>query len=118
MPVDLSRYPAEWKQIADAIKFTRAAGVCEWPGCTARHGEPNPLTGSKVVLTVAHLPVDCCGVPMDVHDKMQAGDWHMLALCQKHHLMLDAQEHAANRKRSQMAKRAAGTLFELAEVNR
>lgn len=111
MPVDRKRYPAEWEEISRHIRFERAGGVCEWPGCTARHGEPHPVTGSKVCLTVAHLPIDCCGVPVDVHDKMQAGDWHLLALCQRHHLLLDGAEHAANARRTRQAKKAIGSLF-------
>lgn len=111
MPVDIKRYPAEWREISNRIRFGRAGGVCEWPNCTARHGQPHPETGSKVCLTVAHLPIDANGVACDVHDKMHATDYNLLALCQAHHLRLDAQEHAANARRTRMAKKAAGSLF-------
>lgn len=32
MPVDLKRYPLDWKQISRKIRFERAGGKCEWPG--------------------------------------------------------------------------------------
>lgn len=96
MPVDLKRYPLDWKQISHKIRFERAKSMCEWPGCTAEHGKPNPVTGSKVILTTAHLPIDANGILCDVHDKMQCSEYRLLALCQAHHLRLDGQEHARN----------------------
>ena len=105
MPVDRKRYPHEWRQISERIRFGRARGRCEWPGCTARHGDTHPVTGNCVVLTVAHLPVDANGVPCDVHDKQHATDFNLLALCQMHHLRLDGAEHAANAARTRARKR-------------
>jgi hypothetical protein len=59
MPMDFSRYPPDWKTISLYIRFSRAGGRCEgspkYPDCRAKHGEPHPVTGSKVVLTTAHL---------------------------------------------------------------
>lgn len=54
------RYPSNWGQISDSIRFTRAHRRCEFltldgKRCTAVHGKPHPHTGSIVVLTVAHL---------------------------------------------------------------
>lgn len=46
------RYPKDWKKISAAIR-KRANDACE--GCGARNGRPHPITGSTVVLTVAHL---------------------------------------------------------------
>jgi hypothetical protein len=61
MPIDPSKYPPDWKQISRRIRFDRAGGRCEW--CGAVHLQSHPKTGSKVVLTVAHLenpdPLDC-----------------------------------------------------------
>jgi hypothetical protein len=61
VPIDPSKYPADWKKISRRIRFERAGKRCEW--CGAHNLQPHPKTGSKVVLTVAHLknpdPFDC-----------------------------------------------------------
>lgn len=106
MPVDAKRYPSDWKETSRRIRFGRAKGTCEWPGCAARHGEPHPLTGSVVMLTTAHLPVDGFGCLHDVHDKMDCSDYSLLALCQMHHLRLDGAEHAKNAARTRWLRRA------------
>lgn len=58
-PENRSRYPKNWPEISRRIRFERAQGRCEkiidGVRCTARHGEPHPITGSKVILTTAHL---------------------------------------------------------------
>ena len=54
-------YPADWKDISLSIR-ARAGNVCETEACGAVNGQPHPGTGSKVVLTVAHLdhnPSNC-----------------------------------------------------------
>lgn len=57
-PENRRRYPSDWKTISLAIK-ERAGWRCEgspaYPDCRAKHGEPHPITGSKVVLTTGHL---------------------------------------------------------------
>ena len=75
MPVKPSkreRYGADWKQFAHRIKFDRADGRCECDGrcgdancrglidgrCNAKHGEPHPYNGKRVILTCAHLTHD------------------------------------------------------------
>ena len=63
MPIkkeNIKRYPENWKQISADIRFNRANNHCEICGC--ENYKPHPLTGSKVVLTVAHLdhtPENC-----------------------------------------------------------
>lgn len=84
MPMDRSRYPADWEQISHRIRFERAQGRCE--RCGAVHGQPHPRTGSIVVLTTAH-------VGPTKHDKMDCRDEVLLALCQACHLREDIQEH-------------------------
>ena len=63
-PENRARYPKDWKAISARIRFERASSRCECVGecdldhdgrCDALHGEPHPITGSLVVLTVAHL---------------------------------------------------------------
>ncbi|NDV96032.1 hypothetical protein D0T84_14080 [Dysgonomonas sp. 521] len=59
-PENKSRYPKNWKQISEDIRFNRANNRCE--GCGAENYKPHPITGSKVILTVAHLdhtPENC-----------------------------------------------------------
>lgn len=94
------RYPKDWKQIRAAI-LTRAGGGCEWPGCQAVDRQPHPVTGSLVVLTVAHLD----------HTPEHCSPANLLALCQLHHLRYDAQHHAATASRTRVQQReAAGQL--------
>lgn len=61
MPIraeERDRYPADWPAIAKAIKDAAdwtCVGSPAFPDCRAKHGEPHPVTGSKVIITVAHL---------------------------------------------------------------
>lgn len=91
MPIDYNRYPPNWKQISCQVR--EAAGwKCEW--CGAKNGESNPATGSKVVLTVAHLGTDFKdGTPGDKTDKMDVRLENLAALCQRCHLRFDIDEH-------------------------
>lgn len=64
-PENKARYPKNWSAISHAIRFGRAESRCECLGecgrgthdgrCPNLHGGPAYGTGSKVVLTVAHL---------------------------------------------------------------
>lgn len=64
---------------------------CEW--CHAEQGKPHPRTGSKVVLTVAHIENMA---PEDVRPQ------NLAALCQSCHLGHDRKHHlsvqATNRR--------------------
>lgn len=111
MPVDWKRYPKAWKRIRTAI-MRRARGRCEW--CGAENYQPHPITGSKVVLTTAHL-----GEPhaanADKHDKLDIRAENIAALCQRCHLRHDIKEHVENARASREAKRlkTEPTLFSL-----
>jgi hypothetical protein len=104
MPVDMGRYPKNWKAISYRIRFVRANGRCECTGecgtehvggrCNAVHGQANPLTHSTVWLTVAHLGTGTG----DKHDKMDVRDENLKAMCQHCHLLFDLNEHIANAK--------------------
>ena len=85
MPIDYSTYPADWKLRSRFVRFYRARNKCEW--CGAANGEPHPVTGSKVVLTVAHI-----------HDQnhMAASLLNLAALCQRCHLNYDREHHMRN----------------------
>jgi hypothetical protein len=52
-PENRNRYPKDWKLRSFFVRFVRGKGRCEW--CGAEHGKPHPVTGSKVVLTTAHV---------------------------------------------------------------
>lgn len=94
-------YPADWPEISHYIRFVRAAGRCEgspaYPACRAQHGCPHPVTGSRVVLTTAHLGVDQLdGSPGDKHDTMDCRPENLAAWCQRCHLAYDREQHTRN----------------------
>ena len=115
MPFDKSRYPSDWKEISLRIR-ERDQFRCKW--CGAENGKPNPETGSKVVLTVAHLgTAHADGTPGDKHDKMDVRDENLAALCQACHLRYDICEHMQNAARTRRARKiAAGQLEIFGEV--
>lgn len=101
MPIRLEnrgRYPANWKEISLDIR-ARAENKCEQ--CGAENHKPHPMTGSIVVLTVAHLD----------HTPENCDPANLRAWCQKCHNAYDApMRHAGRKKRARMAM-AAGDLF-------
>lgn len=105
MPIDYKNYPKNWKtEIRPRIlkRATDEDGVqrCEW--CAAANYEPHPITGSKVVLTIAHI---------HDHDPMACDNNNLAALCQKCHLSYDAKMHAQNAKLSRLKEQEqAGQL--------
>lgn len=103
-PENRDRYPADWKQISLRIRTVRAAGRCECLGecgrgthtgrCPNLNGGQAYGTGSKVVLTVAHLN----HTPEDVRDE------NLRAMCNGCHLAYDADHH---RETAAATRRAA-----------
>lgn len=124
MPIkDRSRYPADWKQISEYIRFVRAGNRCEWCGvqnhaigARDKHGDwhdedsihlmnsgagvdlfgdefPNMI---KIVLTVAHYPDP---------DPMNCAEDNLHALCQRCHNRADAPMRAKNARRARLRKR-------------
>ncbi len=53
MPRRRDDYPPDRELRSRFIRFVRARSRCEW--CGAKDGEPHPATGSRVVLTTAHI---------------------------------------------------------------
>ena len=104
-PENRSRYGADWPEFSRAIRFERADGRCECEGecgrgthdgrCPNRHGAAAYGTGSKVILTVAHL----CHTP-ECRE-------HVKAMCQGCHLHYDRDHHAQTRAATAAAERAA-----------
>ena len=99
-----ARYPKDWKRIADAIR-ERAQQQCEgspaYPDCRAPNGEPHPVTGSRVVLTVAHLD----------HTPENCADDNLRAWCQRHHLAYDAEHHKITAYRTRKDAAMTADLF-------
>lgn len=94
MPINYKEYHPKWKLISRLIRFKRAQNKCEGEGCAAVNGQPHPITGSKVVLTVAHLD----------HDKTNNRFSNLAALCQRCHLGHDIKHHVFNRKYGRKTK--------------
>ena len=97
MPIDYSEYPDDWKEISRFIRFVRANNRCET--CGAENGKPHPVTGSEVVLTVAHIRHDKTDNRYNP-DKYDPDDKNnnLVAECQKCHLGRDINIHVQNRK--------------------
>lgn len=107
MPVDYSRYPADWHEISKALR-AKAGNRCEW--CGAANGQPHPRTGSRVVLTVAHLgaPLPGSRYPWgDAHDKHDVRTCNLAALCQACHLGYDRDDHAKNAAETRRQRKMA-----------
>lgn len=104
-PENRGRYPKDWPAISRRIRFERAGGQCEWEQdgvrCAAMHGESHPTTGSKVVLTVAHLD----------HIPENCDDDNLRAWCQQHHNAYDAPMRRAGIRQRLREQMAAGDLL-------
>jgi 5-methylcytosine-specific restriction endonuclease McrA len=80
-PENKHRYPSSWKEVVKRIK-ERADNKCEW--CGAENHAPHPVTGAKVILTIAHLD----------HTPENCNDENLKALCQQCHNSYDTKERA------------------------
>lgn len=87
-----ARYPKDWKLRSRFVRFYRARNRCEW--CGAENGQPHPATGSKVVLTTAH-----------VHDDRPEASslLNLAAVCQKCHNGHDAAARRAGIRQRRLA---------------
>lgn len=85
MPMDRGRYPANWNQIAQAVK-EEADWKCEACGVQCYRPDEKVIDHGRI-LTVAHLnhtPEDCSRS-------------NLRALCARCHLRYDAGHHAETR---------------------
>lgn len=104
-PENRARYPKNWRHIVEQVRKRsgdRCEGSPDFPDCRAENGQPHPETGSKVVLTTAHLdhtPEHC--------DLSNLRHW-----CQRCHLNYDKEHHAQTMRASRRARLALGDLFE------
>ena len=100
MPFKPELYPDNWKEISAAIR-ERAGGKCEF--CGAENYKPHPVTGSKVVLTVAHLD----------HTPANCTPDNLRALCQRCHLRYDAKHHSKNAAQTRRRRKIEAGQMEL-----
>lgn len=106
-PENKDRYPANWKAISHEIRFVRAGGRCECLGecgrgthdgrCSNLHGGEAYGTGSKVVLTTAHLD----------HVPEHCDPANLRAFCNGCHLHYDRDHHRETAARTRAAALAA-----------
>jgi hypothetical protein len=137
MPCDYSKYPPNWKTEIRPRILARADNKCEQEGCGAAnnlwgyhdkegkfwssqmiHDElekgvdvfhedgilghiPLERRAVKIVLTIAHLD----------HDITNNDDSNLKALCQRHHLALDKQQHTKNARETNRKKKGLQNLF-------
>lgn len=105
-PENKARYPKEWKAISLAVRESagdRCEGSPDFPDCRALNGAPHPETGSKVVLTVAHLdhtPENC--------DRANLRAW-----CQRCHLNYDKAHHAKTAYATRKAAMNTRDIFDV-----
>jgi len=107
LPENKALYPGggihspEWMAIRSAIG-ERSGNCCEgsptYPECRVPNGKPHPVTGSIVVLTVAHLN----------HDPTESDLEVLKHWCQRCHNTYDA----AHRRETRRRRKAVGDLFE------
>ena len=94
-------YGKDWQKISLAIRQERAQNRCEF--CGAENHKPHPVTGSKVILTVAHL---------DQHPDNN-DPANLKAMCQKCHLAWDAVPHQVSARTTRHKKKLAAGQIEL-----
>lgn len=103
-PENRSRYPANWKEIVDQVRErsgNRCEGSPDYPDCRAANGEQHPETGSKVVLTTAHLD----------HVPEHCALSNLKHWCQRCHLHYDREHHAQTRYRVKREAAATSDMF-------
>lgn len=114
MPISaekMKRYPGgsirskEWREFRASI-LERAENRCEgtpqFPECRAINDEEHPETGSRVVLTIAHMD----------WDESHADPERCRALCQRCHNRWDAAHRRANAARTRHGRRASADFIE------
>ena len=99
-PCDYKKYPKDWKLRSRFIRQYRAKNRCEL--CGALNYQPHPITGARVILTVAHIYN---------HDPMCANLLNLKALCQLCHNRLDAKERRRKLKEKRLIEKRLQSLF-------
>ena len=104
MPFQRDLYPPDWSAISARVR-EEAGNQCEF--CGATNHTPHPVTGSQVVLTVAHLD----------HDPQNCVRENLRALCQRCHLAYDHALHMAHAAETRRRNRRAHGQLEIWEEN-
>jgi hypothetical protein len=120
MPIDMKRYPPDWKQISASVR-EHAGHKCEFCGVPNhaigyrdRRGVFHEVTPDdvsfyealwhikviKIVTTVAHLD----------HDTTNNDPANLRELCQRCHLRYDLKHHLRNASHTRAVKRAGLTI--------
>ncbi len=102
MPCDYSKYPKNWKTVIRPDILKRAGNKCEQ--CGALNYTAHPVTGSKVVLTIAHID----------HDTTHNDYANLRAWCQRCHNTHDVDFRKKNRAATLIEKQkesGQSTLF-------
>lgn len=102
MPINYNDYPDNWKtEIVPAIRArsgNRCEGTEQYPDCQAENGKPHPDTGSRVVLTTAHMDRNTDNNYYNPTNKNHPKN-NLRHLCQRCHLNHDRKaQHIPNRK--------------------
>ncbi len=104
-PENRHLYPKNWPDISRRVRM-EANWTCEgsptYPDCRASPYKPHPVTGSKVVLTVAHLD----------HDPTNNERDNLKCWCQRCHNTYDMPMRRQGMLERERKKRAIGDLFE------
>jgi hypothetical protein len=111
MAFERKRYPPDWPQVRARIlqrANDRCEGTPQHPDCRAKNHERHPETGSKVVLTIAHMwdsdPANCY-------------ETNLRALCNRCHLSWDRPHHLRKQRLNREArKRRRQPLLPFEEV--
>ena len=103
MPINYKDYPTNWAEISLQVR-EQSGWCCEF--CGARHNMPHPETGSRVILTVAHLD----------HDTTNNARENLRALCQRCHLRYDAQLHAMHAAQTRRRRQVEAGQLEMFAV--
>lgn len=114
MPIKIEnrcKYPANWKDISNRIRFERAGGRCECNGecglhtttgrCIEQHGSVAKHARGKIILTVAHLN----------HIESDCRDENLKAMCQRCHLRYDSKHHQRNARETRRKKLKTVEMF-------
>lgn len=96
-----------WKDVRKRV-LDRAGNRCEgspvYPDCRAKNYEAHPVTGSRVILTVAHMD----------HDPANNDMRNLRALCQRCHLKYDEKIHSERRRKTFEMKKGVSLPLDLA----
>lgn len=98
-PIDYREYPPNWKELRATV-LERAGNRCEgspaYPECRAENHRLHPVTGSIVVLTIAHYP----DATLSNCDLDNLHSW-----CQRCHNTTDQPQRQRNAARTRQQKK-------------